>query len=77
MSTKMSNLKKTEYFEYITTVLKAILFYIINLSAINNVILQEKDDILQENCRISGHGIAGHYSKLSDYGNRAMAHFYG
>ena len=68
--------EKTEYFEYATTVLKPNLFYFINLSGINNVILQGKvedkildeADILQKNCGISGHGIAGHYSEnfLSD-----------
>ena len=43
-------MKKTEYFEYATTVLKPNLFYFINLSGINNVILQGKveDKILDE-----------------------------
>ena len=42
--------EKTEYFEYATTVLKPNLFYFINLSGINNVILQGKveDKILDE-----------------------------
>ena len=66
--------EKTEYFEYATTVLKPNLFYLINLFGINNVILQGKvedkismrldRDILQKNCGISGHGIAGHYSEF-------------
>ena len=34
--------EKNEYFEYATTVLKPILFYLINLFGINNVILQGK-----------------------------------
>ena len=42
--------EKTEYFEYATTVLKPNLFYFINLSGINNEILQGKveDKILDE-----------------------------
>ena len=42
--------EKTEYFEYATTVLKPNLFYFINLSGINNVILQGKveDKVLDE-----------------------------
>ena len=42
--------EKTEYFEYATTVLKPNLFYFVNLSGINNVILQGKveDKILDE-----------------------------
>ena len=34
--------EKTEYFEYVTTVLKPNLFYLITLSGINNIILQRK-----------------------------------
>ena len=42
--------EKTEYFEYATTLLKPNLFNFINLSGINNVILQGKveDKILDE-----------------------------
>ena len=70
--------------------LKPNLFDLINLFGIDNVILEGKveDKIsnetrqrhITENCRVSGHGIAGHYRKFSCLINvayRAMAHFCG